>query len=163
MSALTGVGTLLGQREAGEIDDVEFVDLALLVSAESALTCIAAVAGQTVIPVPLLGAFVGSVEGKLVESALRGGLGEDAEAELLERLRAYETEAISALDQSLRAVVRELDAWFDRLENLMGVASDETVNTQMRLAASIWIAESTGVPAERILRSAGDVDTFMVE
>ena len=43
----------------------------------------------------------------------------------------------------------------------MGVAFDETVNTQMRLGASIWIAESTGVPAERILRSAGDVDAFM--
>ncbi len=161
VSALTGVGTLLGQREAGEIDDVEFVDLALLVSAESALTCVAAVAGQTVIPVPLLGAFVGSVAGRLVESALRGGLGEDAEAALLERLRAYEAEAIGALDDSLRAAVREIDASFGRVENLMGAAFDETVNTQMRLAASISIAESTGVPAERILRSAGDVDTFM--
>ena len=163
VSALAGVGTLLGQREAGEIDDAAFVDLALLVSAESALTCIAAVAGQSVIPVPLLGAFVGSVAGKLVESALRGGLGEDAEAELLECLRAYETEAIDALDESLRAAVREFDASFGRLENLMGVAFDETVNTQMRLAASIWIAESTGVPSDRILRSAGDVDTFMEE
>ena len=161
VSALMGVGTLLAQREAGEIDDAEFVDLALMVAAESALTCIAAVAGHTLIPVPLLGAFVGSVAGKLVESALKGGLGEDAEAALLERLRAYETEAIDALDESLRAAVRELDASFGRLESLMGVAFDESVNTQMRLAASIWAAESTGVPAERILKSAGDVDAFM--
>ena len=163
VSGLIGVGTLLGQREAGELDDAQFVDLALLVSAESALTCIAAVAGQTLIPVPLLGAFVGSVAGKLVESALRGGLGEDAEADLLERLQAYETEAIDALDESLRAAVCELDASFGRLEHVMGVAFDENVNTQMRLSASIWIAESTGVPAERILRSAGDVDAFMEE
>ena len=163
VSALMGVGTLLGQRETGEIDDAEFVDLALMVSAESALTCIAAVAGQTLIPVPLLGAFVGSVAGKLVESALRSGLDEDAEAELLERLQVYETEALDALDESLRTAVREIDVSFGRLENLMGVAFDETVNTQMRLAASIWIAESTGVPVERILRSAGDVDAFMEE
>ena len=163
VSALMGVATLLGQREAGEIDDAQFVDLALMVAAESALTCIAAVAGQALIPVPLLGAFVGSVAGKLIELALRGGLGEDAEAELLERLQVYEMEALDQLDESLRAAVRELDASFGRLENLMGVAFDETVNTQMRLAASIWIAESTGVPAERILRSAGDVDAFMEE
>ena len=163
VSALMGVATLLGQREAGEIDDAQFVDLTLMVAAESALTCIAAVAGQALIPVPLLGAFVGSVAGKLIELALRGGLGEDAEAELLERLQVYEMEALDQLDESLRAAVRKLDASFGRLENLMGVAFDETVNTQMRFAASIWIAESTSVPAERILRSAGDVDAFMEE
>ena len=163
VSGLMGVGALLGQREAGEIDDAQFVDLALLVASESALTCIAAAAGQTLIPVPLLGAFVGSVAGKLVESALRGGLGEDAEAELLERLQAYETEALDGLDESLRAAVLELDASFGHLEHLMGVAFDETVNTQMRFAASIWIAESAGVSAERILRSVEDVDAFMEE
>lgn len=161
VSALMGVGALLGQREVGEIDDAQFVDLALMVAAESALTCIAAVAGQTFIPVPMLGAFVGSVAGKLVESALRGSLGDDTEAELLERLQAYETEAIDELDESLRAAVRELDVSFVRLDNLMDVAFDETVNTQMRLAASVWVAESTGVPADRILRSTGDVDAFM--
>ena len=161
VSALMGVATLLGQREAGEIDDAQFVDLALMVAAESALTCIAAVAGQALIPVPLLGAFVGSVTGKLIELALRGGLGEDAEAELLERLQVYEMKALDELNESLRAAVRKLDASFGRLENLMGVAFDETVNTQMRLAASIWIAESTSVPPERILRSAGDADAFM--
>ena len=160
-SVLMGIDTLLGQREAGEIDDAQFVDLALMVAAESALTCIAAVAGQTLIPVPMLGAFVGSVAGKLVESALRGSLGDDTEAELLERLQAYETEAIAELDESLCAAVREFDVSFGRLEHLMGVAFDETVNTQMRLTASLCVAESTGVPADRILRSTGDVDAFM--
>ena len=163
VSALVGVGTLLGQREAGEIDDAQFVDLSLMVASEAALTCIAAVAGQTLIPVPLLGAFVGSVAGKLVESALRDSLGEDAEAELLGRLQAYESEAIDSLDKSLRAAMDELDASFGRLDNLMLVAFDETVNTHMRLAASVEIAQSTSVPGDRILRSTGDLDAFMKE
>ena len=163
VSALMGIGTLLSQREAGEIDDAQFVDLSLMVAAESAITCIAAVAGQTLIPVPVLGAFVGSVAGKLVESALKGSLGEDAEAELIGRLQAYEATAIDELDESLRAAMHELDASFDRLENLMRVAFDETVNTNMRLATSVVIAECAGVPRDRILRSTGDVDAFMEE
>ncbi len=163
VSALMGVGTLLGQRAAGEIDDTQFVDLTLMVGADSALACIAGVVGQTLIPVPLLGAFVGSVAGKLAEHALRGGLGVDAESELLVRLQVYETEAIDALDESLRAAVSELDALFGRLENLMAVAFHESVNTHLRLAASIWIAESTSVPSERTLRSVKEIDTFRSE
>ena len=163
VSALMGVGTVLCQREAGEIDDAQFVDLSLMVAAEAAITCIAAVAGQTLIPVPVLGAFVGSVAGKVVESALKGSLGEEAEAELIGRLQAYEAAAIDELDESLRAAMHELDASFGRLENLMRVAFDETVNTNMRLATSVLIAQCAGVPRDRILRSTGDVDAFMKE
>ena len=161
VSGLTGIGTLLCQREAGEIDDAQFVDLSLMVAAETALACIAAVAGQTLIPVPLLGAFVGSVAGKLVASAIRDSLGEEAESELIGRLQSYEAAAIEELDESLRAAMHELDASFGRLENLMRVAFDETVNTNMRLATSVLIAECAGVPRDRILRSTGDVDAFM--
>ena len=156
-----GIGTLLSQLRAGEIDDAQFVDLSLMVAAVTAIACIAAVAGQTLIPVPLLGAFVGSVAGKLVESAIRDSLGEQAESELIGRLQAYEAAAIEELDESLRAAMHELDASFGRLENLMRVAFDETVNTNMRLATSVLIAKCAGVPRDRILRSIGDVDAFM--
>ena len=161
VSGLMGIGTLLSQLRAGEIDDAQFVDLSLMVAAETAIACIAAVAGQTLIPVPLLGAFVGSVAGKLVESAIRDSLGEQAESELIGRLQAYEAAAIEELDESLRAAMHELDASFGRLENLMRVAFDETVNTNMRLATSVLIAKHAGVPRDRILRSIGDVDAFM--
>ena len=126
-----------------------------MVAAETAITCIAAVAGQTLIPVPLLGAFVGSVAGKLVESAIRDSLGEEAESELIGRLQAYEAAAIDELDESLRAAMHELDASFGRLENLMRVASDETVNTNLRLATGVLIAECASVPRDRVLRSIG--------
>ena len=55
----------------------------------------------------------------------------------------------------------ELDACFGRFENLMRVAFDETVNTNMRLATSVRIAECAGVPRDLILRTTGDLDAFM--
>lgn len=162
VSGLMGIGDLLGQYHAGEINGEQFVDCSLMVAAEAAIVGLSAAAGQTLIPIPMLGAFVGSIAGKIVASAIRDGLGE-AESELIERLKAYEAEAIGKLDDALRAVMNQLDAYFERLSDLARIAFDETVNTELRLAASIRIAEAVEVPDNQILRSNADLDAFMEE
>ena len=160
VSGLMGVGTLLNERQQGNISVDEFVDLSVVVVADAAVVGIAAVAGQTLIPVPVLGAFIGSVAGKLVASAVKDSLGE-AEAELIQRLREFETSAIQRLDGSLQAVVIEVHACFGRLEDLAGIAFDESVNTDLRMAASVRFAEAVDVPSARIIRSHDDLDVFM--
>ena len=162
VSSLIGIGDLLGQYHSGEIDGEQFVDCSLMVAAEAAIVGLSAAAGQTLIPIPMLGAFVGSVAGKIVASAIRDSLGE-AESDLIERLKAYEADAIGKLDNALRAAMEELDAYFGRLSDLARIAFDETVNTQLRLAASIRIAETVEVPDHQILRSNADLDAFMEE
>ena len=162
VSGLMGIGDLLGQYHAGEIDGEQFVDCSLVVASEAAIVGISAAAGQALIPIPMLGAFVGSVAGKIVASAIRDGLGE-AESELIGRLKAYEAVAIGKLDDGLRAVLDKLDAYFGRLSDLARIAFDETVNTELRLAASVQIAEAVEVPDDQILRSNDDLDTFMEE
>ena len=162
VSGLMGIGDLLGQYHAGEIDGEQFVDCSLMVASEAAIVGLWAAAGQTLIPIPMLGAFLGSIAGKIVASAIRDGLGE-AQSELVERLKAYEAEAIGKLDDALRTVMEALDAHFGRLSDLARIAFDETVNTQLRLAASIQIAEAVEVPDHQILRSNADLDAFIKE
>ncbi|MCZ0951056.1 MAG: hypothetical protein OXJ56_00610 [Rhodospirillaceae bacterium] len=162
VSGLMGIGDLLGQYHSGEIDGEQFVDCSLMVAAEAAIVGLSAAAGQTLIPIPMLGAFVGSIAGKIAASAIRDGLGE-AESELIECLKAYEAEAIGKLDDALRAVMEELDAHFGRLSDLARIAFDETVNTELRLVASIQIAEAVEVPDHQILRSKANLDNFMEE
>ncbi len=162
VSGLMGIGDLLGRYHAGEIDGEQFVDCSLMVAAEAAIVGISAAAGQTLIPIPMLGAFVGSIAGKIVASAIREGLGE-AESELISRLKAYEADAIGKLDDALRAVMDQLDAHFGRLSDLARIAFDETVNAELRLAASVQMAEAVEVPDDQILRSNDDLDTFMEE
>ena len=160
VSGLMGVGDLVGQYQAGQISGDEFLNLSLMVTSESAIVGIAAAAGQTLIPVPMLGAFIGSVAGKFVASAVRECF-EDEDSELIVRLDRYASESLARLDDSLRRAVIELDAYYGRLDNLTKLAFDEGVNVNLRLRASIEVAEVLGVPAEDILRSTGDVDTFM--
>ena len=160
VSGLMGIGDLIGQYQAGHIDGEEFVDLSLMVTSESAIVGIAAAAGQTLIPVPMLGAFIGSVAGKFVASAVRDCL--EGDSELVERLEEYAAESIARLDGSLRQAVEELDAYCTRLTDLTKLAFDEGVNIELRLGASIEVAEVLGVPDEDILRAPADVDSFML-
>ena len=71
VSSLLGIGDLLGQYHSGEIDDAQFVDCSLMVAADAAIVGLSAAAGQALIPIPMLGAFVGSIAGKLLH--LRSG------------------------------------------------------------------------------------------
>ena len=157
-----GIGALLKEHQQGNISDEEFTDLSVIVAADAAVVGIAAVAGQTLIPVPVLGAFIGSVAGKLVASAVKDSLGE-AESELIERLREFEAAAIERLDEALRAMLVELDAHFGRLEDLVRIAFDEGINTELRMAASIRFAEAVDVRSDHIIRSQNDLDVFMQE
>ena len=85
VSALMGVGALLRDHHAGTIDGDQFVELSHIVALDAAVVGLAAAAGQTLVPIPVLGALLGSLGGKLVASALKDGLGESA-SELTARL-----------------------------------------------------------------------------
>ena len=162
VSGLIGVGDLLRQYHSGKIDGDQFVELSHIVAADAAIVGLAATAGQVLIPIPMLGVFVGSLAGKFVASAIKDGLGE-AEAELIARLEAYEKRALEQLDEKCRAEIKKLDAYFGSLERLARNAFDEKRNTKLRLEASIQIAEAVGVPNSDILRTTNDLDTFIME
>ena len=161
VSGLMGVGDLVRQYQAGQIDGDEFVNLSLMVTSESAIVGIAATTGQTLIPVPMLGAFIGSVAGKFVASAVRECLGN--ESDLIARLEHYAGESLATLDDSLRQALNELDAYYGRLGYLTKLAFDEGINVNLRLQASMEVAEVLGVQDEDILRSPGDVDRYMLD
>lgn len=162
VSGLVGIGNLLGQYHAGTINHAEFVDLSLMVAAESAIVGLSAAAGQILIPVPMLGAVIGALAGKIVLSSIKAGLAE-SESALIEMLKSYETRAIAKLDDALRVTMEKLDAYYGRLADFARIAFDEGINTDLRLAASIRIAETVGVPDSEILRSRAEIDTFMQE
>ena len=162
VSALMGVGALLQDYHAGTIDSDQFVEMSHLVAMDAAVAGLAVAAGQTLVPIPMLGALLGSLAGRLVASALKDGLGGSASA-LAARLAEYERDAIEQLDEECRALVQRLDAWFGNLERLAVAAFDLERNTTLRFEASVQAAEAVGVPARRILRTTGDLDAFIQE
>ena len=128
----------------------------------AAVAGLAVAAGQTLVPIPMLGVLLGSLAAKLVASALKDGLGDSASV-LAARLAEYERDAFEHLDEEYRVFVQRLDAWFGNLERLTAIAFDLERNTTLRLEASVQVAEAVGVPAPRILRTTGDLDALIEE
>lgn len=159
VSGLIGVGGLLREHHAGTIHGDQFVEMSHIVAMDAAIAGLAVAAGQTLVPIPMLGALLGSLAGKLVASALKGGLGESASA-LSQRLAEYELHALEQLDEEQRALLQRLDAWFGNLERLAATAFDPESNTRL-LEASVQAAKIVGVPEKRILRTTGDVDAYI--
>ena len=159
VGGLMGVGGLLRDHHAGTINGDQFVEMSHIVAMDAAIAGLAAAAGQTLVPIPMLGALLGSLAGKLVASALKDGLGESASA-LSEKLAEYEREALEQLNEEQRALMQRLDAWFGNLERLAATAFDPESNTKL-LEASVQAAKRLGVPEESILRTTDDVDAFI--
>ena len=162
VSGLMGIGSLLGRYHAGEIDGSEFVDMSQMVTLDAAIVGLASMTGQVAIPVPVLGAFVGSITGKFVASAITGSLG-DSEAELMAQLHAYEQSALEHLDEAYETEIRRLGGYFGNLERLAEVAFDDTLNARLRLDASVEFAQGVGVPDDLLLRTTDDLDKFIAE
>ena len=157
-----GVGALLRDYQDGTIDSDQFVEMSHIVAMDAAVAGLAVAAGQTLVPIPMLGVLLGSLAGRLVASALKDGLGE-SESALVARLAEYERDAFEQLNEEYRALVQRLDAWFGNLERLAAIAFDLERNTTLRLAASVQAAEAVGVPARRIIRTTGDLDALIEE
>ena len=139
VSGLMGIGVLLRDHYAGKIDGEQFVEMSHIVAMDAAAVGLASAAGQTMIPVPLLGALLGGLAGKLVTSALKDGLRE-SESALISRLAEYERYAHEQLDEEFHAVMQGLDARFGNLERLAETAFDPEANAEL-LMASVRIAE----------------------
>lgn len=162
VSALMGVGDLLWQYHEGKISPDQFVELSLIVASDAAIVGLATAAGQALIPIPILGALIGSISGKLVSSALKSTLG-NSEKDLLTRIEQYQTAAFEKLDNAHRSTLTQVDRYFDNLERLLARSFDEALNISLRLEASIRLAKSCGVPDHLIIRSSYDLDQFMME
>ena len=69
---------------------------------------------------------------------------------------------LASLDKTYQRVVNEINAEFDKLGKLTDAAFDFDLNYHLALSASVDLAIAYGVPEEKILRSVGDVDAFML-
>ena len=157
VSAGKGLATLTNEYMAGSISSEEYFDLGMCLCAESAIVGLATAAGQTIIPIPVLGGIIGSISGKMMLQLAQG-----LDAKHTESLKAEMDGFLASLDKTYQRVVDEINAEFDKLGKLTDAAFDFDLNYQLALSASVDLAIAYGVPEEKILCSVSDVDDFML-
>ncbi|MGL6005144.1 hypothetical protein [Aeromonas sobria] len=155
VTAAKGVGSLTLSLQRGEIDIEQFTDLGMIVCAEAAVVGAMTVAGQAVIPIPVLGALIGSISGKMLVTVAKG-MSDKMIAEMNHKKEAFIRRLSEIEQQALARIMAE----FDALGDLTKAAFNIQTNQQL-LLASVELARAYGVNEALIIATEDELDSFM--
>lgn len=127
---------------------------------EVSLNALAAVIGSAVIPVPVLGAVVGSAVGNFMVDIAKTTLSENEQnliEEYAKKLRQLEDE----LDEKYKKVVKEVDEKFKRFSSTVEFAFDTDIN--LAFEGSVNLAIEVGVPNDKILKTKEDINRYFMD
>lgn len=127
VTAAFGIASQVRTLEEGKVSQEDFVINCETVCLDVTVSAIASVAGQVLIPIPVLGAVIGNVAGEFVYELCRkqGAL---QSQKILEGYHAEMTLLNQQLDIQLLKVVLEIQKALERFKGLEKFAFDEDVN-----------------------------------
>lgn len=159
VTAAFGIASQVRTLEEGKVSQEDFVINCETVCLDVTVSAIASVAGQVLIPIPVLGAVIGNVAGEFVYELCRkqGAL---QSQKILEGYHAEMTLLKQQLDIQLLKVVLEIQKALERFKGLEKFAFDEDVNVAFWGAAEL--AAQVGVPSDKILKTRDDIDHFFL-
>lgn len=155
VSTVKGMEVLVRKQRAGELNEGVFVDQALLLCSDVAVVSLASAAGQALIPIPVLGALIGSFAGKMACELLKGASAKSVLA-LQKRLK----EAQDSLEKIYAAKLHELEAAFLPSMSMIEYAFD-LENNRALLLTSLNLARLQGLPDRNLIKSAGEALAFL--
>ncbi|MEV0434884.1 hypothetical protein [Nocardia sp. NPDC050413] len=150
VTASFGIAEQANKLRRNEIDELEFIENAELVALEAAVRALSSFVGQATIPIPVLGAVIGTAIGTVMYKAVASSLSK-REAALIERY----IEEQRVLDEQLAAEYQEMLAKLDQgMSDYLGLlARAFSPDIQVALTGSIQLAVELGVAADEILDS----------
>lgn len=160
-SAAMGMGTLTNRYLAGEIDADEVITEGQVLCFEAGVAAIGGAVGQALIPIPGLGAVIGTMTMSLVWQFTKGKLGE-REAELKRLLDQYSDSLLRKLDDAYRKIINQINAKYAHFNSLVDAAFDLEMNVASLAAASIVFAEEMGVESNKIIKNHDELDDFFL-
>lgn len=160
-SGTIGLATAAANRRTGKLDDDEFADLVFFNAIEATGAAVGAGLGQVLIPIPILGAVVGSIAASVTLSQGKQFLSEVEN----DAIRAREAEIrtyVDGLDAELQAEYVRILAKHDYYRDLQKRAFDITANVELQLLGSVELARALGVAEEQILHTVGEADVYFL-
>ena len=161
VSGVIGIVKLNQQLKSGNISQSQFMDMSFTIAAESSIVGISTLLAQTIIPIPVLGAFIGSITGKFIASTLSKYCGERTSA-ISKMLNEYEREMLAKLDASMQTALEKINHYFSHIDRMLELAFDLNLNTELRMHHSVNLARSLRVADDKIIHSTKELDDFMM-
>lgn len=160
VTAMFGVAAQAHAFRAGRLGEREFIEAAELVCLEAAISAISSLAGQTLIPIPVLGAVIGNAIGTILYRTAASGLSTREQA-LLGQYVDRQRNLTARLETEHRRLVEELDGEVTSYLALLHRAFAPDLAAALR--GSVDLARSLGVPAEEVLDTPEKTAAFFLD
>lgn len=160
-SGTFGLASAVAKYRKGDIDTDGFIDLVTLNAIDSTGAAIGASIGQAMIPIPIVGALIGSI---VTTTVL--GIGKNMfNKHELEVINAYQKKIdsyVSKIDIKYQMQLDRLLSQYHDLGELQQYSFDFDINVQLRFASSISLAKAMGVTEKDILKNEQEIDKYFL-
>lgn len=159
-SAAFGVASLYSDYCAGELTFEEFKESGTIICADAAVASAGAALGQMIIPVPVLGAVIGTVAANTFWKLLKdcNGVGKKIDLEKIENeIKAN----FDKLNTEAKNIIMQIEAKYDEIGGLIEFAFNEDVNMKLRFEYSSKLA--VACKADKPLKSKADIDDYFLQ
>ena len=158
VSSTMGLSSIYYDYKKGRISKSEYADAACSLSVEAGIAAIGSAIGQAVIPIPILGAIVGSAVAKSSLEISKYIMGKK-EARFIKELESLYKELVAKLDEESREILSKIEDYFNKLGGLIEAALNTDVNKS--LLGSINLCRFVGVEESLIIHNPLELDNFM--
>ncbi|AFQ09221.1 TPA: hypothetical protein ACG05V_005926 [Bacillus pacificus] len=160
-SAVMGLSSLLVDLQKEQISMDEFVTQGQILCIEAGIAATGGAIGQMLIPIPVLGAVIGTVTANFVWGFAKDKLGA-RERELKKVLDAYTESILVKVEKAYQEIISKINAKYTQYNSLIDAAFDVQANSEVLAAASVELAFELGVNRKKILKSDVDLDAFFL-
>ena len=153
----------IGAEEAIQQGEILCFDVTLsLIGSSIGKSLLSKAIGQALIPVPILGAVVGSIAANVFGSIIKNELNK-REEKLIALSRARYEEAAGKLDRELADYLEKLLKKVKVIWDLSQAAFDYKLNASLRFEASQKLAYAHGVSEDKVLKTVEDIDDYFLK
>ena len=146
ITASFGVAEQTHLYRKGEISQLSFIENSELLCLDAAVSALSSIAGQVLIPVPVLGAIIGNATGTILYKIGMNHLSKKEQLlieEHLESIKETERELSEKYTRFINELIEDINLFFDILESAFAP------DIRMAFNGSIELAILSGVPSIR--------------
>lgn len=159
VSTAMGIASLASDYRKGKISKIDFSESACCLSVEAGLSSIGAAIGQAIIPIPVLGAIIGTATTKASLEISKYVFGK-REEELLREMQQEYDNLVAELDIEVLKIIRQMDDYYSKLDGYINAALSK--ESAVRFYGSIDLCHYLKVPEKDIIHNLSELDDFML-
>lgn len=159
VSTAMGIASLASDYQKGNISKLDFSECACALSVDAGLSAIGATLGQTFIPIPVLGAIIGTATAKASLEISKYVLGRK-ETILIEQMQNEYNILVHSLNAETYKVIQQMDKYYSKLDGYIEAALNK--ESAVRFYGSIDLCRFLEIPENSIIHNVEELNNFML-